>query len=65
MEEGRLRLVNPATGARLLTPAEAQAAWRAEATARQAEAAARRAAEAEVERLQAELARQRGDPAQG
>jgi Uma2 family endonuclease len=65
MEEGRLRLVNPATGARWLTPAEAQAAWRAEATARQAEAAARRAAEAEVERLQAELARQRGEPAQG
>jgi Uma2 family endonuclease len=72
LEEGRLRLVNPATGARLLTPAEAQAAWRAEATARQAEAiarqaeaAARRAAEAEVERLRAELARQRGEPSQG
>jgi Uma2 family endonuclease len=64
VEEGRLRLVNPTTGARLLTPAEAQAAWRAEATARQAEATARqaeadarRAAEAEVERLRAELAR--------
>jgi Uma2 family endonuclease len=64
-EEGRLRLVNPATGAHLLTPAEVQAAWRAEATARQAEATARRAAEAEVERLRAELARQRGEPAQG
>jgi Uma2 family endonuclease len=33
VEEGRLRLVNPATGARLPTPAEVQAAWRAEAAA--------------------------------
>jgi Uma2 family endonuclease len=72
VEEGRLRLVNPATGARLLTPAEARAAWRAEAAARQAEAAARQAeadarrvAEAEVERLRAELARQRGEPSSG
>jgi Uma2 family endonuclease len=65
VEEGRLRLVNPSTGERLLTPAEAQAAWRAEATARQAEAAARRAAEAEVERLRAELARRRGESSQG
>jgi Uma2 family endonuclease len=54
LEAGRLRVVNPATGERLLTPAEAQAAWRAEATARQA-------AEAELERLQAELARLRGE----
>ena len=53
MEDGRLRLSNPATGERLLTPAEAQAA-------RRAEAAARRAAEAELERLRAELARLRG-----
>jgi Uma2 family endonuclease len=58
VEEGRLRLVNPATGARLPTPAEVQAAWRAEA-------AARRAAEAEVECLRTELARQRGEPSQG
>jgi Uma2 family endonuclease len=72
VEGGRLRLVNPATGARLLTPAEAQAAWRAEAAARQAETAAlqaetaaRRAAEAEVERLRAELERRRGEPSQG
>jgi Uma2 family endonuclease len=72
VEEGMLRLVNPATGARLLTPAEAQAAWRAEVAARQAEAvahqaeaAARRAVEAEVERLRAELARRRGEPSQG
>ena len=54
VEEGRLRLVNPATGERLLTPAEAQAAHRAEA-------AARCAAEAELERLRAELARLRGE----
>jgi len=39
--------VNPATGERLLTPAEAQAA--------------RRVAEAEVERLRAALARLRGE----
>jgi acyl-CoA reductase-like NAD-dependent aldehyde dehydrogenase len=65
VEGGRLRLVNPATGARLLTPAEAQAAWRAEAAARQAEAASRCAAEAEVERLRAELERRRGEPSQG
>src|SRR5262245_52569441 len=51
LEEGRLRLVNPATSARLLTPAEVQAAWRA--------------AEAEVERLRVELARQRGELSQG
>jgi Uma2 family endonuclease len=43
VEEGRLRLVNPATGERLLTPTEAQAA--------------RRAAEVELERFRAELAR--------
>jgi Uma2 family endonuclease len=54
LEDGRLRLVNPATGERLLTPAEAQAA-------RRADAAARRAAEAELERLRAELARLRGE----
>jgi hypothetical protein len=48
VEEGRLRLVNPTTGERLLTPAEAQAA--------------RRAAEVELGRLRAELARLRGEP---
>ena len=41
LEAGRLRVVNPATGERLLTPAEVQAA--------------RRAAEAELERLRAEV----------
>jgi len=46
VEAGRLRVVDPATGERLLTPAEAQAP--------------RRAAEAELERLRAELARLRG-----
>jgi len=48
LEEGRLRLVNPATGERLLTPAEALVA--------------RRFAEAELERLRAEVARLRGEP---
>jgi Uma2 family endonuclease len=61
LEAGRLRVVNPATGERLLTPAEAQAARRAEATARHVEAAARQAAEAELKRLRAELARLRGE----
>jgi Uma2 family endonuclease len=54
LEEGRLRLVNPTTGERLLTPAEAQAA-------RRTEAMGRRAAEAELERLRAELARLQGE----
>jgi Uma2 family endonuclease len=69
LENGRLRVFNPATGERLLTPAEAMVARRteaaarcAEAEARQAEAAARQAAEAEMERLRAELARLRGEP---
>jgi hypothetical protein len=53
VEAGRLRVVDLASGERLLTPAEAQ-------TARRAEAAARQAAEAELERLRAELARLRG-----
>ena len=67
VEAGRLRVVDSATGEPLLTPAELQAARRAETTARQAEATARRAAEvrvaeveAELERLRAELARLRG-----
>jgi hypothetical protein len=46
VEEGRLRLVNPATGEHLLTPAEALAA--------------RRTDEAELARLRAGLARLRG-----
>jgi hypothetical protein len=68
LEEGRLRVVNPVTGERLLTPAEALATRRAAAESRQAEAAARQAAEAraalaesELERLRAELARLRGE----
>lgn len=47
VEAGRLRVVDLATGERLLTPAEAHTA--------------RRAAEAELERLRAELARLRGE----
>ena len=67
VEERQLRVVNPSTGERLLTPAEAQAARRAEADARQAEIAARQAAEAraalaetELDPLRGELARLRG-----
>jgi hypothetical protein len=52
VKQGRLRVVNPATGDRLMTPAEAQEARRvAETRAAQAEA--------ELERLRAELARLR------
>lgn len=54
LEDGRLRVFNPTTSERLLTPAEALAA-------RRTEAYARRAAEAELERLRAELARLRGE----
>jgi Uma2 family endonuclease len=61
LEAGRLRVVNPATGERLLTPAEALAAQRAEADARRTESTARQGAEAELERLRAELARLRGE----
>jgi Uma2 family endonuclease len=60
VEGDLLRLYDPATGEKLLTPQEAQAARRAEAAARQAEAAARRAAEARVAELEAELAQLRG-----
>ena len=63
VEEGRIRVVNPATGERLPTPAEALAARGANAEARRiAEARAARA-EAEIERLRAELARLWGENA--
>jgi Uma2 family endonuclease len=61
IEGGQLRVVDPATGERLLTPAEAQAARRAEAEARQAVEARAALAEAELKRLQEELARLRGE----
>lgn len=54
LEDGRLRVFNPTTGERLLTPAEALVARRV------ADARASRA-EAELERLRAELARLRGE----
>jgi Uma2 family endonuclease len=54
MVNGRLRVFNPATGERLLTPAEALMARRV-ADARAAQA------EAELEQLRAELARLRGE----
>src|SRR5712691_11285 len=55
VEAGRLRVVDLTTGERLLTPAEAQAARRAEATARRAEATARRTAEVRAAEVEAEL----------
>ena len=54
VEDGRLRVFNPTTGERLLTPAEALLARRV------ADARVSRA-EAEVERLRTELARLRGE----
>ena len=54
LENSRLRVFNPATGERLLTPAEAQVERRiAQARASQAES--------EMARLRAELARLRGE----
>lgn len=55
LESDRLRLVDPATGERLLTPAEAQAA-------RRREAGRADSAEAELARLRAELSRLRDEP---
>jgi Uma2 family endonuclease len=55
LENGRLRVFNPATGEPLLTPAEALVARRAETRARQA-------AEDELARLRLELAGLRGEP---
>ena len=54
LENGCLRVFNPATGERLLTPAEALVASRNGI-------AARRAAEAELQHLRAELAHLRGE----
>ncbi|MGB9774974.1 MAG: Uma2 family endonuclease [Anaerolineae bacterium] len=72
VEGNLLRLVDPRTGERLLTPLEAQEARRqAEMARRQAEqraaeeAEARRRAEAELEQLRAELARLKGGEAAG
>jgi len=57
-EEGKdwLRLYDPATGEKLLTPLEAQVARRQAEDRASQEAAARHQAEAELERLRAELA---------
>jgi Uma2 family endonuclease len=62
VEEGQLRVVNSATGERLLTHAELQAARRAEAEARKAAEARAFQAEAELARLRSEVARLRGEP---
>ena len=59
VEGNFLRLVDPATGKKLLTPLEVQEARRRAEVLVAQEAQARRHAEAEVERLRAELARLR------
>ena len=68
LEDGRLRVVHPATYERLLTPAEAHMARRAaearatqEAAVRQAAEARAAQAEAELQRLRTELARLRNE----
>ncbi len=61
LQDGQLQVVNPATGERLLTPAEAHTARRTEAEARQAAEARAALAESELERTRAELARLRGE----
>jgi len=59
LEDGHLRLVDPDTGERLLTPAEAHEARRVEAAARHAAEERATQAEADLERLRAELTRLR------
>jgi hypothetical protein len=61
VEERQLRVINPSTGERLLTPADAQAARRAEADARQAAEARAALAETELDPSRGELARLRGE----
>ncbi|HHH41054.1 MAG TPA: Uma2 family endonuclease [Chloroflexi bacterium] len=70
VEEGMLRLYDPATGERLLTPLEAQEARRQEVRRRQQaeararrEAERRRQAEARLKQLEEELARLQGEDA--
>ncbi len=60
VEGNLLRLVDPRTGERLLTPLEAQEARRQAEQRAAEEAEARRRAEEELERLRAELARLKG-----
>lgn len=55
VEEGELRLYDPTTGEKLLTPLEAHEAHRREAKARRQAEARTEAAEAELARLRAEL----------
>ncbi len=64
LESDRLRLIDPATGERLLTPAEAQAARRREAERAEQEASRANSAEAELTRLRAELSRLRDEAEQ-
>lgn len=59
--DGRLRLVNPASGEELPDLQEADRRREAEAAGRRQEAEGRRQADAELARLRAELARLRGE----
>lgn len=61
IENGRLRLIEAATGKRLLKPAEVREQVRAEAEARRAAERRLADAEAELARLRAEVARLRGE----
>lgn len=61
VEGNLLRLVDPRTGEKLLTPQEAQEARRQAEQRAAEEVEARRKAEAELERLRAELARLKGE----
>ncbi len=61
IEGNFLRLVDPRTGEKLLTPLEAQEARRQAERRAAEEAEARRKAEAELEQLRAELARLKGE----
>jgi len=65
MEYGRLRLINAATGERLLRPAEAREQARAEAEARRAAEQRLADSESELARLRSELARLRGEDPTG
>ena len=64
VEGEMLRLVDPATGEKLLTPLEAQEARRRAEMLAEAEVVARRQAEAGVKRLRVELACLRGETAE-
>ena len=61
LQDGQLQVVSPATGERLLTPAESHAARRTEAEARRAAEACAALAESELEQMRVKLAHPRGE----